>query len=85
MVVLPIEVSRRLEQLAVIERRSLSNFLQGLVLDYLETVPADKRAEVKRRLLVELQQDSDWNDGLIEGEEESEAELAIKQLEQSEW
>ena len=74
MVVLPIEVSRRLEQLAVIERRSLSNFLQGLVLDNLETVPAHKRQQVRDKLIASTSQ-----------LEESEASDLQKYLDQNEW
>ena len=73
MLQLPIEVSRRIEQLALIERRSLSNYLQGLVIEHLEAVPATKRQQVKDRLTasvsqledveaLELQQYLDTND-----------------------
>ena len=81
----PVEVSRRIEELAALERRSVSNYLQGIVLDHLEQTPPDIRAVVKARLMKTLQEDSDWNDGLVEDEPESEASKALKKLEQSDW
>ena len=74
MVVLPIEISRRLEQLAQMERRSLSNYLSNLVLEHLEAVPADKRDQVKQRLIAST--------SFLE---ESEAEELQKYLEQNDW
>ena len=74
MLQLPVEVARRLEQLAQIERRSLSNYLSGLVLDHLEAVPADKREQVKQRLIASTSQ-----------LEEQEAGELHSYLEQNEW
>ena len=48
---LSVEVTRRVEQLAAIERRFLSNYLQGLVLYHLETIPRDVRQQVRDRLI----------------------------------
>ena len=74
MLQLPVEVARRLEQLAQIERRSLSNYLQGLALEHLETGPADKRQQVKDRLIESTSK-----------LEETEAADLQKYLEQNDW
>ena len=71
---LPIEVARRLEQLAQIERRSLSNYLSGLVLDHLEAVPAEQRQQVRDRLIASTSQ-----------LEESEAAELQSYLDSNEW
>ena len=71
---LPIEVARRLEQLAAIERRSLSNYLSGLVFDHLESIPADKREQVKQRLIAST--------SFLEEQEATELQ---KYLEQNDW
>ena len=56
------------------ERRSLFNYLQGLALEHLMTVPADKRQQVKDRLIASSSQ-----------LEETEAEDLQKYLEQNDW
>lgn len=74
MIQLPIEAARRLEVLASVERRSLSNYLQGLLLDHLASVPGELRQQVKERLLVST--------SFLE---EPEAKELQKYLEENEW
>ena len=42
----PVEVAQRLAVLAAMERRSISNYLQGVVLDHLEQMPVDQSEKV---------------------------------------
>ena len=42
----PVEVAERLAVLAAMERRSISNYLQGVVLDHLEKIPVDQSEKV---------------------------------------
>ena len=90
---LPKEVARRVNQLAILERRSVSNYVQGLVLDALEQTPPEIKAVVKERILQELTESMpsggvaafNSEGSAADLEKDLELQVEISKLESSEW